>query len=165
MPPPPITLASSSLFKTLTPRRGTRWRRAPSDHLFAAGEAIVRQDAEGDSMFVLMNGQARVVLEPSGQEVAVIPAGGFFGEMSMLTGDRRTATVKAMDDVTVLEIVGEGFPRAGARESGPARSRLDDHQRAAHRPGRRASATAAAVAAPEAKQTFLARMRQFLDSA
>ncbi len=40
-------------------------------------------------MFVLMKGHARVVLEPSGQEVAVIPAGGFFGEMSMLTGDKR----------------------------------------------------------------------------
>ena len=51
-------------------------------------KSIVRQDAEGDSMFVLMTGHARVVLEPSGQEVAVIPAGGFFGEMSMLTGDK-----------------------------------------------------------------------------
>ena len=69
---------------------------AAGHHLFCAGEAIVRQDAEGDSMFVLMKGQARVILEPSGQEVAVIPEGGFFGEMSMLTGDRRTATVKAV---------------------------------------------------------------------
>ena len=60
-------------------------------------------------MFVLMKGQARVVLEPSGQEVAVIPAGGFFGEMSMLTGDRRSATVKAVDDVAVLEIAAKDF--------------------------------------------------------
>ena len=63
--------------------------------MFAAGETIVRQGAAGDSMFVVLSGRVRVSIEPSGQEVAVIPAGGFFGEMSMLTGDARTATVKA----------------------------------------------------------------------
>ena len=97
----------------------------------------MRQDAEGDSMFVLISGQARVVLEPSGQEVAVIPAGGFFGEMSMLTGDRRSATVKAMDDVSVLEIAAKDFRELALANPGPARSRVDDHEHAADRPGRR----------------------------
>ena len=110
------------MFKTLSAEARHALANAAEHHLFAAGEAIVRQDAEGDSMFVLMNGQARVVLEPSGQEVAVIPAGGFFGEMSMLTGDRRTATVKAMDDVTVLEIAAKDF-----RELALANPDLLDH--------------------------------------
>ena len=88
-------------------------------------------------MFVLMKGHARVVLEPSGQEVAVIPAGGFFGEMSMLTGDRRSATVKAMDDVAVLEIAAKDF-----RELALANPGLLDHvstiiEHAAHRAGGR----------------------------
>ena len=121
----------------------------------------MRQDAEGDSMFVLMKGQARVVLEPSGQEVAVIPAGGFFGEMSMLTGDRRSATVKAMGDVAVLEISAKDF-----RELALANPDLLDHVStimSARRTGLEdARATAAAVVAPEAKQNFLARMRRFL---
>src|SRR6185503_18395122 len=71
-------LASVDLFKTLSQEARQALAALASHHLFAAGESIVRQDAAGDSMFVLMKGQARVVLEPSGQEVAVIPAGGFF---------------------------------------------------------------------------------------
>ena len=113
-------------------------------------------------MFVLMKGQARVVLEPSGQEVAVIPEGGFFGEMSMLTGDRRTATVRAVDDVMVLEIAAKDF-----RELALSHQDLLEHVSAivsARRTGLEdAKAHAAAVVAPEAKHNFLARMRRFLN--
>ena len=113
-------------------------------------------------MFVLMKGQARVVLEPSGQEVAVIPAGGFFGEMSMLTGDRRSATVKAMGDVSLLEISAQDF-----RELVLSNPDLLDHVStivSARRTGLEdAKATVAAVAAPEAKHNFLSRMRRFLN--
>jgi CRP-like cAMP-binding protein len=154
-------LASISLFKTLTAEARHSLATAAGHQLFAAGEAIVRQDAEGDSMFVLMKGRARVVIGPSGQEVAVIPEGGFFGEMSMLTGDRRSATVKAVDDVAVLEITSRDF-----RELVLANPELVDHVStvmSTRRAGLEdAKATAAAVVAPEAKETFLARMRRFL---
>ncbi len=164
MPAAAEHLAAVNLFKPLSAEAsGSRWRRAPAQHLFAAGEAIVRQDADGDSMFVVMNGQARVVLEPSGQEVAVIPAGGFFGEMSMLTGDRRTATVKAMGDVTVLEISARRIS-ASWRWRNPD---LLDHvstimSERAHRPRTTRAPRPPSIAAPEAKQNFLARMRRFL---
>jgi small-conductance mechanosensitive channel/CRP-like cAMP-binding protein len=154
-------LGGLELFKTLDVDARYALSKASSEHLFAAGEAIVRQDAEGDSMFVLLDGQAKVVLEPSGQEVAVIPAGGFFGEMSMLTGDRRTATVKAVTDVRVLEIAASEFRALAA--ANPAlidhistvvsarRTQLDD-----------ARASAVSVSAPEARQNLLTRMKRFL---
>ena len=47
----------------------------------------------GQSMFVVASGSVDVVLEPERQEVAGIDAGGYFGEMSLLTGEPRTATV------------------------------------------------------------------------
>ena len=154
-------LSGVSLFKTLGEEARLALAKSANEHLFAAGEAIVRQDADGDSMFVLMTGQARVVLEPSGQEVAVIPAGGFFGEMSMLTGDRRTATVKALGDVAVLEISAADF-----RELALANPGLVDHVSTVMSERRTglddARATAASVAVPEAKQNFMARMRRFL---
>jgi len=154
-------LATISLFKTLSAEARHALANAADHHLFAPGEAIVRQDAEGDSMFVIVKGQARVVVEPSGQEVAVIPAGGFFGEMSMLTGDRRSATVKAMDDVMVLEIEARDF-----REAALSNPDLVDHVStimSTRRTGLEdAKAHAAAVVAPEAKHTLLARMRRFL---
>lgn len=134
---------------------------ASRQHLFAAGESIVRQDAAGDSMFVVLKGRVRVVLEPSGQEVAIIPPGGFFGEMSMLTGDPRAATVKAVDDASVLEISAAQF-----RALAVANPALLDHVSSivgSRRTGlEEARASVAAVVAPEAKQTFLARMRRFL---
>ena len=112
-------------------------------------------------MFVVLSGRVRVVLEPSGQEVATIPAGGFFGEMSMLTGEPRTATVRAIDDASVLEISAAHF-----RNLALANPALLDHVSAVVGSRRigldEARASAAVVTAPEAKQTFLARMRKFL---
>ena len=155
-------LASVDLFKTLSQESRHALATAASHHLFAAGEAIVRQGAEGDSMFVLLNGQARVVLEPSGREVAVIPEGGFFGEMSMLTGEPRTATVRALEDVLALEITAAAF-----RELAIAHRSLLDHVSTvvgSRRVGLdEARALAATSAAPEVKHTFLARMRKFLN--
>ncbi|MEO7157442.1 MAG: mechanosensitive ion channel family protein [Vicinamibacterales bacterium] len=154
-------LAGVDLFSTLSPEERLALATAGSQPLFAAGEAIVRQDTDGDSMFVVLTGQVRVVLEPSGQEVAVIPSGGFFGEMSLLTGDRRTATVTAVGDVSVLEISAKNF-----RELALANPNLLDHistMVTARRTGlQSARDTAAMIPAPEAKRNFLARVRQFL---
>jgi small-conductance mechanosensitive channel/CRP-like cAMP-binding protein len=154
-------LANVDLFKTLDAESRAVLSKSSNEHLFAAGEAIVRQNAEGDSMFVILNGQARVVIEPSEQEVAVIPAGGFFGEMSMLTGDRRTATVRAIGDARVLEISAKDFRELAVTNPG-----LLDHIStivSTRRTGLEdAKATVATAAIPEAKQNFLARMRRFL---
>jgi CRP-like cAMP-binding protein len=94
--------------------------------------------------------------------VAVTPAGGFFGEMSLLTGEPRTATVRAIEDVMALEITAAVF-----RELAIAHPSLLDHVStvvSARRIGLdEAKASAAAGAAPEVKHTFLARMRKFLN--
>jgi CRP-like cAMP-binding protein len=102
-------LASIDLFATLSPEARIALSRSGAEHMFASGEPIVRQGEAGQSMYVVLSGRARVVLEPSGQEVAVIESGGFFGEMSMLTGDPRTATVRAVGDVRLLEITADRF--------------------------------------------------------
>ena len=82
--------------------------------MFGDGEAIVRQGEPGDSMFIVGSGRAAVVLEPDGREVATIERGGYFGEMSLLTGEPRTATVVARGDTFVIEIDAEVFRRLGA---------------------------------------------------
>ncbi len=97
-------LAEIDLFAGLDDAGRLRLAEACPEHLYGAGERMVRQDDAGRSMFVVLDGRVRVTLEPSGQEVAVTSKGGFFGEMSMLTGDPRTATVSALDDALLLEI-------------------------------------------------------------
>ena len=154
-------LAAVDLFASLSQEASHRLALSGDEHLFAAGETVVRQGAAGDSMFVVLSGRVRVSIDPAGQEVAVIPAGGFFGEMSMLTGEARTATVKAIEDAVVLEISAADF--RSLAEANPA---LIDHVSAVvstRRTGlEEARANAVAVVAPEAKQSFLARMRKFL---
>jgi len=154
-------LGSVDLFAGLTPESRQALAAASQEHIFAAGEAIVRQDAPGDSMFVVLDGSVRVTIEPSGQEVAVTPAGGFFGEMSMLTGAPRTATVRAVDDVRVLEIGAAAFTQLAKAEP-----RLLDHVTTviSSRQAGLDQARAAAVAAvlPLEPQSLLARMRKYL---
>jgi len=77
--------------------------------LFADGEIIVRQGDPGASMFLILSGGVVVTLGPEKREVAAIHAGGYFGEMSLITGDPRTATVAARGDCMVLEITSDAF--------------------------------------------------------
>lgn len=156
-------LAAIDLFSTLTPEARRGLAHDASDLLFATGEAIVRQGEGGDSMFVVLRGTVHVVLEPSGQQVATIAAGGFFGEMSMLTGDPRTATVRAATDVQVLEIAAGDMRRLAQATPG-----LIEHistVMGARRVGlAQAEATAAAAAAglAHAPHSLLARIKAFL---
>ena len=86
------------------PASPCRTTTSPAGSLYAAGEVVVRQGDAGSSMFVVSRGELVVVLEPEGREVARVRPGGYFGEMSLLTGERRTATVRATADCYVLEI-------------------------------------------------------------
>jgi small-conductance mechanosensitive channel len=101
-------LARVSIFAGLPAEQQTQIASGARRHLFAAGEAIVRQGESGCSMFVLLSGEAAVLLDPA-REVARIRAGGFFGEMSLLTGAPRNATVRTTVDSEVLEITADDF--------------------------------------------------------
>lgn len=75
--------------------------------IFGPNESIVRQGEEGDSMFVLLRGSVSVVLNDGHgrmEQVATLGPGGFFGEMSLMTGDKRTATVIAVEEVESVEL-------------------------------------------------------------
>lgn len=101
-------LARVSIFAGLPEEQRLQIASGARRHLFAAGEAIVRQGESGCSMFVLLSGEAAVLIDPA-REIARIPAGGFFGEMSLLTGAPRNATVRTTVDSEVLEITADDF--------------------------------------------------------
>jgi small-conductance mechanosensitive channel len=71
-------------------------------HTFSRGETIIRQGAEGDSMFIVHEGAVAVRIDDS--EVARLQPGDFFGEMALLTGETRAADVVALSDVVAVEI-------------------------------------------------------------
>jgi small-conductance mechanosensitive channel/CRP-like cAMP-binding protein len=99
-------LASVDLFRGLSEAT----RRDLADHLaytpFAAGESVTREGDTDDGLYMLVDGEA-IVRIGSGREereVARIAAGQFFGEMSLMTGEARTATVVAATDLVCYRI-------------------------------------------------------------
>lgn len=88
---------------------------------FGEGEIIVRQHEDGDSLYLIARGACEVLVEGPSREmkqVAVLKKGDFFGEMSLLTGEPRTATVRAMADTEVIMIQKEVFSEILSANSG-----------------------------------------------
>jgi small-conductance mechanosensitive channel/CRP-like cAMP-binding protein len=75
-------------------------------HTFGRGEVVVHEQEAGDSFYVIERGAADVTLSGNGlaQSVGQLQAGDFFGEMSLLAGEPRTATVRAASDLVVLVV-------------------------------------------------------------
>ena len=75
---------------------------------FREGAVLIKCGETGDSMFILCEGllDVRVALKEGQAEsrVAMLQAGMFFGEMSVLTGEPRSATIIAATDALVFEI-------------------------------------------------------------
>ena len=82
---------------------------AAEERLYGDGEVIVREGDGGASMFIVQRGQVAITVGHPPKEVARIEAGGYFGEMSLLTGAPRSATVTARGDCDVLEISADAF--------------------------------------------------------
>jgi CRP-like cAMP-binding protein len=150
------------LFAALTDDQRTQLLSGVRPALFGAGEVIVREGDRDTSLFVVLRGEAAVSLAGTEGEVARFHAGDFFGEMSLLTGEPRTATITAATDCDVIEIGVDAFravviadPVILDRVSAAVESRRAGL--ALHRTTR-----AIAPESPEAPHRFLARVRQFL---
>jgi small-conductance mechanosensitive channel len=99
------------LFHTLTEdERGDVAARLISAP-FARGEAITRQDAVANWLYVITEGEAEVRVAVSGHSrtVGTLRAGGYFGEMGLMTGEPRSATVVALTDVKCYRLSKETF--------------------------------------------------------
>jgi len=73
---------------------------------YAAGERVIEEGSPGDSFFIVDQGQVLVSKRMGGadREIARLMEGQFFGEMALLTGERRSATIEAATDVDLFMI-------------------------------------------------------------
>lgn len=81
---------------------------------FAAGDVITRQGAVAHWLYLIIRGEAQVYVDgPQGQrlQVAVLRDGAIFGEMGMLTGEARSASVMAITAVECFRLDKAGFAK------------------------------------------------------
>jgi CRP/FNR family cyclic AMP-dependent transcriptional regulator len=81
---------------------------------FRRGEAIVQAGRPGGTFYVVLEGEAKVVR--GGRTVGSMTPGDFFGEISLLDGGPRTATVVADTPVTAIRIFKRSFDRVISEE-------------------------------------------------
>ncbi len=76
-----------------------------------AGEVVVQEGAEDNDVFVVRRGSMVVEKDIGGHPVflSYLPAGSYFGEMAVIDGSRRTATVKAAVKSQVVRFPGDAF--------------------------------------------------------
>ena len=155
-------IASAALFSALSDNDRAALFAVAKSVRYAAGETMVRQGETGRSLFVVVRGEASVTLGGTHGEVARLRGGDVFGEMSLLTGEPRTATVTAATDTELIEIDVDGFrsvvmanPSVLEHVTNVAATRREELDR--HRETHAASASRI-----EARQSLLTRVRHFL---
>jgi len=111
----PGALSASTLFEGLTDAELRDVLASMRAAEFGGGEAICREGEPGGSLFVLVDGLADV-LYPGGDATEVrLRSGDVIGEMSLVTGEPRSATVLATIPTTALELDAEAFASMLAR--------------------------------------------------
>jgi twitching motility protein PilT len=107
------------------------------EHLrFAPEEVIVEEGSEADAFFIILEGEATIRLKtPAGDAVELgrIPKGSTFGEIGLLLGKKRTASVVSLTDLTTLKFSSKAFdtmfqkiPKFGLGLSQGLAHRLDE---------------------------------------
>ena len=100
-------LAKIPLFKSLTSEERAVLASDVVVQDFARGERIVVEGEGGDALYIIRHGSAAVTTRAGDgreQEIAQLKSGDFFGEMSLVSGEMRSATVRALEDVEVISI-------------------------------------------------------------
>ena len=102
------------LFKALNDEEFTLLSSASVKRFFREGELIIKQGAQGSSMFLIAEGVVEVSLKNDSENEIIVgnlTIGEVFGEMSLLTGAPRVATAKAKRPVVLFEINKEIFSK------------------------------------------------------
>src|SRR5437588_5334950 len=101
-----VILRGEPLFQCLSDGQIDNLVKQSELNHFGRGEHVIEEGAEGDSMFILLRGAAEVSVSKNGSTipVATLSSGDCIGEMSLLTGEKRSATVRADGDCYVMEI-------------------------------------------------------------
>jgi CRP-like cAMP-binding protein len=100
-------IADVVLFQPLSAEQIKAVSTGATDVLLGPGQVLFHQGEGGDSLFIVRRGEVEVLAGDDGpgrHRIATLGRGDFFGEMSALTGQPRSATIRALTDLCVVEI-------------------------------------------------------------
>jgi CRP-like cAMP-binding protein len=124
-PPPPAALPRVPIFSDLSREAFVALTRGMVLHRVRAGEEVVRERERGTSFYVVASGRLAVTRRDDGGDPVVLARlgeGDFFGEMALLSGAPRSATVAAEEDCEVLELPAEVLRAVAGRHPHLAQS-------------------------------------------
>ena len=112
MEKPQTALSALEIFSACSPAELAVLTNAMQRCEFAAGSAIFPEGAPGDSLCVVLSGAVEITTRICGdveKTLETLPAGGVFGELSLLTVEARTATAKAREPSVLLTLNRDAF--------------------------------------------------------
>ena len=111
------------LFSTLSRRQLAQVTDFTVPDELPAGSVLTRQGAAGGIAYILASGQAEVIR--GGRRLALLGPGDVVGELSLIDGKPRSATVKAVTDLEVLEIDARDLTRLLRKTPAVSRNLLE----------------------------------------
>jgi putative ABC transport system ATP-binding protein len=114
-------LRAVDLFRTLTPIQLTNVAEKMQKRHYAVGETIIREGEAGEEFFLISDGEVDVVR--SDHEVARLGRGDFFGEVALISGEPRNATVLATEPIDTF-VLGKSDFQSAVDTSAPFRDQL-----------------------------------------
>ena len=115
----PDTLERIELLSDLSPAARAEVERACQWRRFANGEQILDRNSDSRDVYFVVEGNVEVVnYSGNGREIsyAIVPAGGYFGELSAVDGERRSASVVAQGNCRLASLPPKAFEALLARE-------------------------------------------------
>ena len=155
------------IFSPLSKPELARLVREVRVETYSAGEIPIRQGDRGDSFYIIQSGRVNVVVEKSSGETAVVATlgpGDFFGEMSLLTGAVRTASIHVKEDAEFIVIDKESFRSTLANNPSIAESLshiLSERQAGLDAERERLDAAALERRKKDVKTRLLTKMKDF----
>jgi CRP-like cAMP-binding protein len=100
-------LRSIPIFEYLGNKEREGIAAAANLHLFGAGTTIIKEGGKDRSLYIVLDGQVRVfTTDPNGEKIilAILDGNSFFGEVALLTGERRSTSVEAQEKSLLVEL-------------------------------------------------------------
>ncbi|MCD4774811.1 MAG: mechanosensitive ion channel family protein [Candidatus Aegiribacteria sp.] len=160
-------LRNIELFKPLSYDQIDELAANSSKLLFSKGELLVQQGDSGDSLFIISDGEVEIsVSDSTGRRTHLVDLhrGDYFGEMSLLTGEPRSASVTAICETEVIVVEKSGMAELLEQESSilePLSAMLEKRMedlsgRVTKQTGKKKS-----VEQPDRKEHLIGRIRDF----